>query len=147
MAQVLVTGGTTIVGVAVGAGLTYWFSAITRQHQETREDRTRWYEARLQAYTDLSRAMSAAARRLNRERPEEALEGLWSDTSSALGAIHLVGSQEAFEAAESLVAAASRVLGGNEDVMQVVLALRDFKAAARADLGHPPAGVEAGKVH
>lgn len=130
-------GGIAFVSAAVGAGLTYWLGALNRGHQEAREDRTRWYEARLQAYADLSRAMSAAARlQPNQEQRREALEGLWSDVSSALGAIHLVGSQEAFEAAESLVAAASRVLGGDEDAIQVVAALRDFKTAARKDLGH-----------
>jgi hypothetical protein len=44
--QVLATGGTTIVGVATGAGLTYWFSALNRRHQEAREDATRWYDDR-----------------------------------------------------------------------------------------------------
>ncbi len=45
--QVLSTGGTTILGVAVGAGLTYWLGALNRRHQEAREDKTRWYQERL----------------------------------------------------------------------------------------------------
>ena len=56
MAQVLATGGTALVSAAVGAGLTYWLSALNRRHQEAREDRTRWYEARLQAHMELYQA-------------------------------------------------------------------------------------------
>ena len=41
-----------LVGVALGAGLTYGFSALNRRHQESREDKTRWYQARLDAYAD-----------------------------------------------------------------------------------------------
>jgi hypothetical protein len=33
-----------LAGVAVGAGLTYWFGALNRRRQEAREDKTRWYE-------------------------------------------------------------------------------------------------------
>lgn len=54
--QVLATGATTIVGVAVGAGLTYWFGVLNRRHQEAREDKTRWYEQRLRAYIEFSTA-------------------------------------------------------------------------------------------
>jgi hypothetical protein len=49
----LVTGGAAVVGVLSGAGLTYWFGALNRRHQEAREDKTRWYEARRQAYVQL----------------------------------------------------------------------------------------------
>jgi hypothetical protein len=55
LAQVLATYD-ALVGVALGAGLTYGFGAIDRRHQEARENETRWYEKRLQAYTDLSAA-------------------------------------------------------------------------------------------
>jgi hypothetical protein len=41
-----------LVGVALGAGLTYGFSALNRRHQEARENETRWYEKRLQVYID-----------------------------------------------------------------------------------------------
>jgi ABC-type branched-subunit amino acid transport system permease subunit len=69
IAQVLVAGGTTIIGVAVGAGLTYWFNTLNRRHQEAREDRnrrhqearedrTRWYEARREAYASMLMAVS-----------------------------------------------------------------------------------------
>jgi hypothetical protein len=38
--QVLATGGTTIVGVAVGAGLTYWFGALIVTGATRRRGRT-----------------------------------------------------------------------------------------------------------
>jgi len=47
--QVLATYD-ALVGVALGAGLTYGLGALNRRHQEKREDATRWYEARLDAY-------------------------------------------------------------------------------------------------
>jgi hypothetical protein len=53
--QVLATYD-ALVGVALGAGLTYGLGALNRRQQEAREDRTRWYEKRLQAYADLSAA-------------------------------------------------------------------------------------------
>jgi hypothetical protein len=46
--QVLATYD-ALVGVALGAGLTYGFGALNRRHQEAREDKTRWYQARLEA--------------------------------------------------------------------------------------------------
>jgi hypothetical protein len=57
IAQVLATYD-ALVGVALGAGLTYGFSAMNRRHQEAREDKTRWYQARLEAYADFYRALS-----------------------------------------------------------------------------------------
>jgi hypothetical protein len=55
--QVLATYD-ALVGVALGAGLTYGFSALSRRHQEAREDKTRWYQARLAAYTEFYQALS-----------------------------------------------------------------------------------------
>jgi hypothetical protein len=46
-----------LVGVALGAGLTYGLGALNRRHQEARENETRWYNARFQAYVDLLRAV------------------------------------------------------------------------------------------
>jgi hypothetical protein len=46
--QVLATYD-ALVGVALGAGLTYGLGALNRRHQEAREDKTRWYQARLGA--------------------------------------------------------------------------------------------------
>ena len=51
IAQVLATYD-ALVGVALGAGLTYAFGALNRRHQEARENQTRWYDARYKAYTD-----------------------------------------------------------------------------------------------
>jgi hypothetical protein len=134
-------GGIALVSAAAGAGLTYWLGALNRRHQEVREDKTRWYEARLHAYGELSQAISAAAQvrlRPHDQQRAEMLEKVWWNIGLGMGPIHLVGSQEAIDAAEKLVAAASRVLFGepDEDTMQVVLALKDFKTAARQDLGH-----------
>jgi hypothetical protein len=50
IAQALVTGGTALVSAAAGAGLTYRLGALNRRHQEARENETRWYEARREAY-------------------------------------------------------------------------------------------------
>jgi hypothetical protein len=47
-----------LAGVAVGAGLTYWFGALNRRRQEAREDKTRWYETRLKAYAELAQTVS-----------------------------------------------------------------------------------------
>jgi hypothetical protein len=55
--QVLATYD-ALAGVALGAGLTYAFGALNRLHQEAREDKTRWYQARLDAYADFYRALS-----------------------------------------------------------------------------------------
>jgi hypothetical protein len=58
-----------LVGVALGAGLTYGFSALNRRHQEAREDRIRWYDARLKAYAEFSRAVSSKALFPSNESP------------------------------------------------------------------------------
>jgi hypothetical protein len=53
-----------LVGVALGAGLTYGFGALNRRHQEARENETRWYEARREAYGALLIATSRVANSL-----------------------------------------------------------------------------------
>jgi membrane protein DedA with SNARE-associated domain len=63
-----VTGGATIVGVVAGAGLTYWLGTLNRRHQERRGDKTRWYEARLQAYVQLNQAATDMTALLFREQ-------------------------------------------------------------------------------
>ena len=50
IAQVLATYD-ALVGVALGAGLTYGFGALNRRHVEKREEATRLYEARFQGST------------------------------------------------------------------------------------------------
>ena len=56
-----------LVGVALGAGLTYGFSALNRRHQESREDATRWYEVRLNSYVALTQAVSRIAIQATKE--------------------------------------------------------------------------------
>jgi hypothetical protein len=128
-----------LVGVALGAGLTYGLGALNRRHQEKREDATRWYEARLDAYRELSRVMTNASR-LNHFGGVQKKLQVMEDMALALGPIHLVGSPEVIEAAEGLVAAVTKVQAedhGERPVQAVVLALRNYKIVARKDLGHP----------
>ena len=63
---------TTIAAVAVGAGLTYLFGALTRRQQEAREKDTRWYDARLQAHIELFRATTNISELLDQpHKPSE----------------------------------------------------------------------------
>jgi hypothetical protein len=101
-----------LVGVALGAGLTYGFGALNRRHQEAREDRTRWYEERLRVYLAFHQAVEEAFFRMgtsaqvNVPLSAEEVETLIRRLVDALGAIHLVGSPEVTEAAEKTVNAA-----------------------------------------
>ena len=126
IAQVLATGGTTIVAVAVGAGLTYWLGALNRRHQESREDKTRWYQARLDAYADFYQALSdwwlLAVRDQSTQDERNKLVGR---LSNALGLIHLVGSPE--------VVLTANALFESKDEAQPRVAV--FVFAARKDLG------------
>jgi hypothetical protein len=156
--QVLATYD-ALVGVAIGAGLTYGFGALNRRHQEAREDRTRWYEARLQAYTDLQRAVgSGDVLRLRLHPSLEAYDEVTLSLLSALGAVRLVGSQDVVIAAERLAMAVlaqvanyadevvERVEGKTEGLSdaerkpewsRVLEPLQKFVMVARKDLGHP----------
>src|SRR5918994_824888 len=96
--QVLATYD-ALVGVALGAGLTYGFSALNRRHQEEREDRTRWYEARFRAYTELSSTAGLIHRSGPRSR--EQFEAFFRAASS----VELVGSEEAVNACVLMLAA------------------------------------------
>jgi hypothetical protein len=88
MAQVLATYD-ALLGVALGAGLTYGFGALNRRHQEAREDKTRWYQARLEAYSEFYRALSdwwiLAVRS---QSTQDDREKLVSRLSNALGLTH-----------------------------------------------------------
>jgi hypothetical protein len=99
--QVLATYD-ALVGVALGAGLTYGFSALNRRQQEKREDKTRWYQARLEAYTEFYRAVSDGWLLVEDEPTEADHKAFASRLSNALGLIQLVGSAEAFLAAHAL---------------------------------------------
>jgi hypothetical protein len=84
-----------LVGVALGAGLTYGFSTLNRRHQEAREDKTRWYQARLDAYADFYRALTDWwVFGVREQSNQEELEKLVSRLSNALGLISFVGSPE-----------------------------------------------------
>jgi hypothetical protein len=105
--QVLATGWTTIVGVAVGAGLTYWFGALNRRHQEAREDKTRWYQARREAYAAFLIATSRVSKGLRDAagKPGRPMGELMDELTAAMGAVRLVGSPPVIEAADSLFTA------------------------------------------
>jgi hypothetical protein len=141
--QVLATGGTTIAGVALGAGLTYWLGALTRRQQEAREDRTRWYEARLRAYEELCRATREATL-LNpmTETGTENYMRTFRDLSSVVGQVQLVGSKEVIESANELVRMViveiQRGVKERESVDsdRVGTGVTTFVEAARRDLGH-----------
>jgi hypothetical protein len=94
-----------IAGVTIGAGLTYLFGALNRRHHEARENRTRWYEARLKAYLDYHNVVWEAFFRTRalEKRPsrEEGLR-LIEKLIYAGGTIHLVGSPQVIEAAERI---------------------------------------------
>jgi hypothetical protein len=101
--QVLATYA-ALVGVALGAGLTYGFSVLNRRHQEAREDKTRWYEARREAYAALLIATSRVSQGIRdaAEKPERPMSDPPDDLLSAMGAVSLVGSPQVIEAADNL---------------------------------------------
>ena len=146
VAEVLATYD-ALVGVALGAGLTYVFGAINRRHQETRENETRWYEERLRAYVAFYQAvyeaffrMGVSARtkaRLSNEEIESLLQRLLND----LGSVHFVGSPEVIDAAEKAYDAAFDQLNKNVDSGDFrgdfLDELEEFQEVSRRDLGHP----------
>jgi hypothetical protein len=127
VAEVLATYD-ALVGVALGAGLTYGFSALNRRHQEAREDKTRWYQARLAAYTEFYQALSDGWLPVGAKRtaPKAAVSRL----RNALGLIQLVGSAE--------VCAITLALFGkavNNEIGDGQPKVATFLFAARKDLG------------
>jgi hypothetical protein len=112
-----------LVGVALGAGLTYGFSALNRRHQEARENETRWYQQRLQAYVDFYRAYAELYWATSNQqttvafRKEEARK-----LFSLLSVIEFVGSPEVIEAAGKVFDATAEEMkkdqpfSGNDDV-------------------------------
>ena len=127
--QVLATYD-ALVGVALGAGLTYGFSALNRRQQERREDRTRWYQARLEAYTEFYRALTDSWLLVGDERPDH--KAVVSRLSNALGLIQLVGSAEVCLTAMVLLREALRdKIDGNQPQLAA------FVFLARKDLGYP----------
>jgi hypothetical protein len=143
ISQVLATGGTTIVGVAVGAGLTYWFGAMNRRHQEAREDETRWYDVRLKAYGEFSVAtFNAITLSLRQEPSEEDRKLLLQQFIMLFGTLRLVGSGEALDASQAAFQITLPfLLEPDEDrdlnADDALAALDEFETVARKDLGHP----------
>ena len=138
--QVLATYD-ALVGVALGAGLTYGFGALNRRHQEKREDDTRWYEKRVQAYTDLS-AIAFQGLVLSRQSIEEAdfevnLAHLGALVKAA-SLIRLVGSPEVYKRANQVVDVSSEMIVNRETSLgrAYAQAVNAFERAARKDLGH-----------
>jgi hypothetical protein len=128
--QVLATYD-ALVGVALGAGLTYGFGALNRRHQEAREDKTRWYQARLNAYADFYRALSDSwLLAVRSQSTQDDHEKVVSRLSNALGLIQFVGSPEVAVVAYALF---KEALKEGED--QAKPKLGAFVFAARKDLG------------
>jgi hypothetical protein len=128
-----------LVGVALGAGLTYGFSALNRRHQEARENETRWYEKRFNAYSELSRAVLDAQllAKLDAWDPEARQEFIMRLTR-AVGEVRIVGSDEAAEAAWDVVGVVVDTLAGDtSDEGHVSDVMTRFNDVARKDLGHP----------
>jgi hypothetical protein len=136
--QVLATGGTALVSAAAGAGLTYWLGALNRRHQEARENATRWYEARLQAYIELHQASYDAYFSAFGNWPsKEVTDRLAARLMNARGAIHFVGSPEVIKAAERVINGALEELGSDREMHGNFLdKLEHFQVVARNDLGH-----------
>jgi hypothetical protein len=129
-----------LVGVALGAGLTYGFSALSRRHQEAREDRTRWYEARLQAYSEFYRVYYEALYRSDHDViSEEQGNTLRISLLAAVGPLTLTASREASKVAVELAEeTAKRVgMGANYNLERLTRLNEAFHDAARKDLGHP----------
>jgi hypothetical protein len=121
-----------LVGVALGAGLTYGFGALNRRRQEAREDNTRWYQARLEAYSDFYRALSDWwVLTAQDQNTQDEHDKLVSRLSNALGLIQFVGSPEVALMALALFKEAMKE---EEDEAQSKLGA--FLFAARKDLGY-----------
>jgi hypothetical protein len=88
-----------LAGVALGAGLTYGFGALNWRHQEAREDATRWYEARREAYATFLTAASQSLKNLGTKSVSE-IPG--NEFYAATNMIRLVGSQPVIEATNSV---------------------------------------------
>jgi hypothetical protein len=96
--QVLATYD-ALVGVAVGAGLTYGLGALNRRHQEAREDETRWYQARREAYATF---LMAGSQSLKNVETRSVSEMPGNEFYAAMNMIRLVGSQPVIEATNNV---------------------------------------------
>jgi gas vesicle protein len=99
--QVLATYD-ALVGVALGAGLTYGLGALNRRHQEAREDETRWYQARREAYATF---LMAGSQSLKYVETKSVSEMPGNEFYAAMNMIRLVGSQPVIEATNNVLKA------------------------------------------
>jgi hypothetical protein len=129
-AQVLATYD-ALVGVVLGAGLTFGFGALNRLHQKAREDKTRWYQARLEAYSEFFGALLdwwlLTAQNPTTQDERNKLVGRFS---RALGLIQLVGSPKVAVMAHTLFKEALKGEGEEQPKLGA------FVFAARKDLGY-----------
>lgn len=123
-------GGMAVIGVIVGAFLTYLFGALNRRHQEARENDTRWYGERFKVYAEVARAYSRANYLMGSPEFKEAVWGL----AAAVGPILFVGSPEAKKSAVRLLRTLRE--SGGERTEELGDAWKAFEDAARDDLGH-----------
>lgn len=133
-----------LAGVAVGAGLTYWFGALNRRRQEAREDKTRWYETRLKAYAELAQTVSnltwlTRPSTTSYAEKKEARGKAASELGRAVGIIRLVGSLEVVDKAERLLRVANEGMsnafsGRRVDTKLWDKSLEEFGTAARRTL-------------
>jgi hypothetical protein len=145
IAQTLVTGGTALVSAAAGAGLTYWLGALNRRHQDAREDRTRWYEARLKAYADFSRAVCSKVLFAADTKPtQEERAKVREELASLVGDVRLVGSESLVGLAERVFVAVTEELKEEKlgYTQNLVDKLYDFEVEARRDLGYDTGHLE-----
>jgi hypothetical protein len=138
----LVAGSATIVGVVAGAGLTYWLGSLNRRHQEKREDDTRWYEARLEAYSAIVNAATMGVGAASIRNDLKSAEEFLADIMGVVAKVQFVGSAEAVDLASRLFdVATSEVQKARKDQSSfnaepIKAALFEFRNAARRDLGH-----------
>jgi hypothetical protein len=135
------------VSAAAGAMLTYWLGTLNRQHQENRENDTRWYEERLQAYVAFYQGVYDVFFRIGENSrnkvhtSHEEFERLAQRLQSDIGTIHFVGTPEVIEAAEKAYDAVLDQLGKSHksgDFRGDFLdQLEEFQELSRRDLGHP----------
>lgn len=129
LGQMLATGGTALVSAAAGAGLTYWLGAMNRRHQEAREDETRWYEERLRAYAEFTRAGMEAGVIMKGGSAEERSRVL-ALFQGALGSMLLLSSPEVQSAGRKVL-----FLYSDRDETNFSRALAEFTEIASKDLG------------
>jgi hypothetical protein len=125
-----------LLSATAGAGLTYWLGALNRRHQERREDETRWYETRLQAYIGFYKVVWEAFIRYRKERAsQEEAEAFIQRLLAELGTIHFVGSPEVIEVAERIFRLTIGDLRKESKGDNYVDELDLFQTVARRDLG------------